>query len=136
MQVQKITNTNNTPAFNGIIDIIPGDLSYRPAKYVRKAYNTMENLIKDKPFNLYIRQNHQKDTVSVIAQKENDFIKNKGLRVEYTASSSLDIYDKLAALAVDTYDVMANSQPKSLKQKFKNLFIKQSFKFTIKKGQK
>ena len=136
MQVQNVKNSNMTPAFKGKVDIIPGDLSYKPAKYVRKAYNTIENIVKDKPYNLYIRQNHKEDTVSVIAQKESDFIKNRGLRVEYAASSSLDVYGKLAALAADTYDLMANAQSKSLKQRFKNIFMKQGFKFTIKKGQK
>ncbi len=120
MQVQNIKNSQyNSQNFQGRIDIIPGDLSYEPAKYVRKAYNAMENLIKDKPYNLYIRQNHKQNNVSLIVQTEDQFIKNKGLRTEGIVSSNMDMYEELANHLVNVHDQKIKNQPKPLSQKLK-----------------
>ena len=120
MQVQNIKNSQyNSQNFQGRIDIIPGDLSYEPAKYVRKAYNAMENLIKDKPYNLYIRQNHKQNNVSLIVQTEDQFIKNKGLRTEGIVSSNMDMYEELANRLVNVHDQKIKNQPKPLSQKLK-----------------
>lgn len=120
MQVQNIKNSQyNSQNFQGRIDIIPGDLSYEPAKYVRKAYNAMENLIKDKPYNLYIRQNHKQNNVSLIVQTEDQFIKNKGLRTEGIVSSNMDMYEELANHLVNMHDQKIKNQPKPLSQKLK-----------------
>ena len=57
MQVQNITNSKLNPQnFQGRIDIIPGNLSYEPAKNLRKAYSVLSEMIKDKPYNLYVIQ--------------------------------------------------------------------------------
>lgn len=120
MQVQNIKNSQyNSQNFQGRIDIIPGDLSYEPAKYVRKAYNAMENLIKDKPYNLYIRQNHKQNNVSLIVQTEDQFIKNKGLRTEGIVSSNMDMYEELANHLVNVHDQKIKNQPKPLSKKLK-----------------
>lgn len=120
MQVQNIKNSQyNSQNFQGRIDIIPGDLSYEPAKYVRKAYNAMENLIKNKPYNLYIRQNHKQNNVSLIVQTEDQFIKNKGLRTEGIVSSNMDMYEELANHLVNVHDQKIKNQPKPLSQKLK-----------------
>ena len=121
MQVQNITNSQlNSQNFQGRIDIIPGDLSYEPAKYVRKAYNAMENLIKDKPYNIYIRQNHKQNNVSLIVQREDHIIKNKGIKAEGTVSKNADLYESLAEHLIGVYDQKVKNQPMTLGQKIKN----------------
>ncbi len=131
MQVQKVTNSNITPSFQGKIDIIPGDLSYEPVKYLRKAYTSMEMLIKDKPYNLYIRQNHRENTVSVIAQNEKDFLKNRGVRTVAVVPASADLYKEAALGAAYAYEDLAHNASQSFWGKIKKHFCKIEFKFKL-----
>ena len=118
MQVNSITKSQyNSPVYKGKIDIIPGDLSYEPVKYLRKSYNALAEIIKDKPFNFYIRQNHKDKTVSVIAQKEKDYLKNRGIRTEGVFSSSEDLYKEAAIGAACTYEDLSNNVSSSLVKK-------------------
>ncbi len=130
MKVQNITNSQfNSPEFKGKIDIIPGDLSYEPAKYVRKAYNSLQEMIKDKPYNLYIRQNHKNHTVNIIAQKEDNFIKNKGIKAEGMLSSSADLYEEVASLVINSYEKKLQNPPKTFGKKIQEGLNKVWHKF-------
>lgn len=130
MQVQNITNLQfNSPKFKGKLDIIPGDLSYEPAKNVRKAYNSLQEMIKDKPYNLYIRQNHKNNTVKITAQKEKHFIKNKGLKAEGFLSSSADLYEEVASLVINSYEKKLQKSPKTFGQKLQERLNKAWHKF-------
>ena len=135
MRVNNITCSQyKSPEFKGKIDIIPGGLSYEPAKYLRKSYEAISELIKDKPYNLYIRQNYKENTVSVIAQREKDFMKNRGTRTEGVFSAADDLYKEAALGAVCTYEDLTHNTSQSFVQKFKNLFCKTQFKFKLKKN--
>ena len=69
MQVQNISNSQSARTnFQGKINIIPGDLSYEPAKYVRKAYNVIADTIKSKPYDVFLKQKN--GYVQVTAQKK------------------------------------------------------------------
>lgn len=118
MQVQNITNSKLNPQnFQGRIDIIPGNLSYEPAKNLRKAYSVLSEMIKDKPYNLYVRQEYKYNNINLIVQKEKNFIRNKGLKVEYVFSANDDRFESAAKSAIKSYEETLST---SLNQKFKN----------------
>ena len=74
MQVQKINNqSQNNTNFQGKIFVEP-DLSYEPCKFVRRHFDTMQKLIADKPYDLFIKQDHAEKTVSIINELTNVFI--------------------------------------------------------------
>lgn len=103
MQVQNISSHHNKTSFNGTINIIPGDLSYYPARCVRKAYASIKKLINDKPFDLFIRQNHEDGSVSIIAQKARPFWRKNKPSVE---SSIADVAHKDIGTCIGDRDVV------------------------------
>ena len=128
MQVQNISTSQvSTPNFQGKINIIPGDLSYEPAKYVRKDYSAMEAKIKDKPFDLFLKQKN--GTVSVRAQKEKDFIRNKGIKAEVDVSNNADIYESVTNSVIEMYENKLKSQPKTFQAKINHFFKRTCDKF-------
>lgn len=130
MQVQKISNTqNNNQNFQGKINIIPGDLSYMPAKYVRKAYNAMEEQIKDKPFDLFIRQNHKDNTVILTVQKEKDALKNSGLKTMTAISQDADDYESVSKDLINKHEEKIKNSPKTFGEKLKGFFKKVGQRF-------
>ena len=67
MQVQNISVSQNVnPNFKGKINVLPGNLSYNPARTVRKAYDAMQALIQDKPIDLLIKQQCEGWIIEVI----------------------------------------------------------------------
>lgn len=125
MQVHKVANNNvqSNTNFNGKLIVEP-DLSYYPCKFVRRHYETMQRLIAEKPYDLFIKQNHGEDTVSIIAQKEKDLIKNKPLRHEVIMSKNLEFYDVAADSAIKEFDKKLASLPPTFKEKAKSFFDK------------
>lgn len=128
MQIQQ-PNLQNNQGFQGQIHIIQGDLSHYPAMLMRKSYNAISEMIKDKPYDLFIKQNHQKNNVSIIAQKEQDFIRKKGLRAEVVVSTNADIYEEAARHAIHTYDEKAKLVRPTFGQNCKKFFNKLVDKF-------
>ena len=120
MQVQNtIYSRTNPENFKGRIDIIPGNLSYEPAKYVRNAYNTLTELIKDKPYNMYIRQLHKNNDIKLTIQTEDSFIKNKGLKVEGVFKANKDSYVEVAESLIKGYEEKSKKQSSPLRKKIK-----------------
>ena len=120
MQVQNtIYSRTNPENFKGKIDIIPGNLSYEPAKHVRKAYNTLTEMIKDKPYNMYIRQHHRHNTIKLTIQTEDSFIKNKGLKVEGGFNANDDSYVEVAESLIKGYEEKSKKQSSPLRKKIK-----------------
>ena len=73
MQIQPISiSSKNNQTFQGKINI-ENDLSYLPCKYVRQAYDSMSKMIENKPFDLFISQNHKNKSLNFVAQKEEHF---------------------------------------------------------------
>ncbi|MBS5801686.1 MAG: hypothetical protein KIC80_01545 [Brachyspira sp.] len=97
MQVQNNSGSQVThQSFKGKIDIMPGNLSYNPSKCVRKAYNSLEKMIKDKPFDLFIRQDAKTDTVRLIAQKPEHYGRKNKPIAEAVISGAAKLEDSAA----------------------------------------
>ena len=113
MQVTAISNSHpNKQNFQGNINIV-NDLSYLPCKYVRKAYSAMEEMIKDKPFDLFIKQNHPEKSISMIAKKpehlgkiNKPFMENIIIDASTmdNGSDTVDLYTAVARETINTYD--------------------------------
>ncbi len=118
MQIQSISNSQqNKQNFNGKVFITPGDLSYLPAKYVRESYNALEKMIADKPFDLFIKQNHAKKAVSIIAQSEKDVLKKNSLKTEYLVAENANLYDAVAEKTIREHEEKLQKQPKTFTEK-------------------
>ena len=127
MNIPAITNTQQQN-FKGNINIV-NDLSYLPCKYVRQAYDSMAEMIKDKPFDLFIRQNHKEKSLSFIAKKVEHLGKIHKPFVETVlldastldkGASTKDIYTAMAKKSIDDYEVLSEALPKGLIKRFLN----------------
>ena len=113
MQVQTISISQpNKQSFQGNINIV-NDLSYNPCKYVRKAYNSIAEIIKDKPYDLFIKQNYKEDSLSFIAKKpkhlgkiNKPFMENIIIDASTmdNGSDKVDLYTAVARETINTYD--------------------------------
>ncbi len=122
MQVQNISSTNNNPqTFQGRVCIV-NDLSAVPTKYVRANLKTLQELIADKNFDLFIKQKHKKDTISIIAQKGEDYYKGKNNFTEITFNKNADFYKYAAKGVIEDYEKLP--KPASLQEKCSNFFKK------------
>lgn len=138
MQVTAISNSQpNKQNFQGNVNII-NDLSYLPCKYVRKAYSAMEEMIKDKPFDLFIRQNHKEQSISIIAKKPEHLGKiNKPFMETIITNAStmdngndtVDLYTAVAKETINTYNkafptIPTGEKIKKFLNKLGNKFVK------------
>ncbi len=129
MQVQKINNQNqNNTNFQGKVFVEP-DLSYYPCKFVRKHLDTMKKMIADKPYDLFIKQNHGQNTVSIIAQKEKDLGKRKAPRHVVLMEQNIEFYDIAAQNAIEEFDKKLANLPPTFKEKVGKFFNKLGQKF-------
>ena len=137
MQVPAISSSQqNKQAFQGNIHIV-NDLSYLPCKYVRQAYDSIAEMIKDKPFDLFIRQNHQDKSTSMIAKKskrlgkmDKPFMENIIINASTmdNGSDTVNLYTAVAKDTIDTYNkafptVSAGEKIKAFFNKFGNKFV-------------
>ncbi len=136
MQIQPISNSSkNNQSFQGKINI-ENDLSYLPCKYVRQAYDSMTKMIENKPFDLFISQNHKNKSLSFVVQKEEHFGKiNKPFVKNIIADASTmdngkitkDLYSTVAEETIKTYEEMF--LPSQKDSKIKRFFNKIGQKF-------
>lgn len=136
MQIQPISiSSKNNQTFQGKINI-ENDLSYLPCKYVRQAYDSMTKMIENKPFDLFISQNHKNKSLNFVAQKEEHLGKlNKPFIQNVIANASTmdngkytkNLYSTVAEDTINTYEkVFLTSQKDS---KIKRFFNKIGQKF-------
>lgn len=129
MQVQKINNQNqNNTNFQGKV-FVATDLSYYPCKFVRKHLDTMNKMIADKPYDLFIKQNHANKTVSIIAQKEKDLGKRKAPSHVVLMEQNIEFYDIAAQNAIEEFDKKLANLPPTFKEKVGKFFNKLGQKF-------
>lgn len=129
MQVQKINNqSQNNTNFQGKIFVEP-DLSYEPCKFVRRHFETMKNMIADKPYDLFIKQDHAEKTVSIIAQKETDLGKIKANKHIVKMSQNLEFYDIATQNVIEEFDKKLANLPPTFKEKTIKFFNKLGRKF-------
>ncbi|MBO5434246.1 hypothetical protein J6A31_00290 [bacterium] len=131
MQIQ---NLQNNQTFKGRVAII-GELSALPCKHVRRISPELKNLVKDKHFDLFIKEDYERNVIEFSAQKPTDFGKNNKPISKYELSRKLNYYnDDVAdeiylATAKSTVNFYEKTFPQteSKVDKFKN-FVKKLFK--------
>ena len=131
MQIQ---NLQNNQTFKGRVAII-GELSALPCKHVRRISPELKNLVKDKHFDLFIKEDYERNVIEFSAQKPTDFGKNNKPISKYELSRKLNYYnDDVAdeiylATAKSTVNFYEKTFPQteSKVDKFKN-FVKNLFK--------
>ena len=128
----KIQNNKNNQSFNGRV-AIDGELSALPCKHVRRISSNLKTIMAEKPFDLFIKEDHKNDTILFIAQKTKDFGKTDKPKFQSTLSKDLnyyseeaadDIYLATAKDAIDCYEEMNAKQQKTMFSKFKNVINK------------
>ena len=136
MQIPAISNTQqNNTNFQGKINIV-NDLSYLPCKYTRAAYDSISQMIKDKPFDLFIKQNHKHHSLSMIAKKTEHIGKLNKPFIENIIpdASTMDngqyTTDLYKAVAKETINIYETAFPESKKgEKIKKFINKLTNKF-------
>lgn len=125
MQIQHITNnsTKNKQNFQGKVFVDP-DLSYYPCRFVRKHLKTMQNMVAEKPYDLFIKQNHANDTVNLIMQREKDYGKKNAVNTVVTIHKNLEFYDVAAKYAIEEFDTKLKNLPQTFTEKSKEFLNK------------
>lgn len=123
-----VQNNSNNQSFNGRVAIV-GDLSAEPCRRIRNISTELKNIIKDKPFDLFIRENHKEYNLSFIAQKPYHFGKKNKPISEYMVSKKIgepntekDIeryYLAAAANSIENFASSAEGRNNSMMAKFK-----------------
>jgi len=113
MQVQTVSNSKqNAQNFTGGVQIV-NDLSYNPCKYVRRAYDAMSELVKDKPYDIFVNQDYANESLSLIVSKPKHAYKSSKRRTESTilnaphldsGDATTDLYVAVAKDAVAKYE--------------------------------
>lgn len=114
MQIQSIDKSQhyNNMAFQGNVNIV-NDLSYLPCKYVRKSYDSIVKMMEDKPFDLFIKQEHKTGNLHFIAKKPEHVFKKDAPCINSIigdasrmddGESTKDLYVAVARDAVNGYD--------------------------------
>lgn len=137
MKIQNNTiSQQNQTNFQGKINIIPGDLSYYPTKYMKKAYNSINELIKDKPFDLFVKQDYKTDSIKMTAKKQKNFWDKKTPEITNTIANASnknnnseltsDLYIAVAKRTIKEYE---DNFPQKTSGKINNFFKKLGQKF-------
>jgi len=133
MQVQTISNSQpNQTNFQGRIAIV-NELSAEPCRRIRNIIPDLEKVINDKPFDLFVTETHQGQSLSFIAQKSKHFGKKNKPISEYSVATNIsypntekDIEKFYIAVATDTVSDFEKMLPKkaSFADKCKNILNK------------
>ena len=126
----QITNNNNQ-SFNGKVAIV-GELSALPCKHVRRIAPELKSLMKDKPFDLFIKEDYEgKDILFTVQKSQHYGKKNKPISVFslskklnfYSESGADEIYLATAKSSIDYYEKMT-PKTESFLDKCKNVINK------------
>lgn len=141
MQIQAIDKSqhSNNMTFQGSVNIV-NDLSYLPCKYVRKSYDSLVKMMEDKPFDLFIKQDHKTGNLHFIAKKPehaykkdapcSDGIICEASRMDH-GEHTKDLYIAVARDSVNGYDdyiipKLALSMSSRIKRFIGNVYAKLS----------
>ena len=119
MQIQQISNLNNQ-TYQGIVAIV-GDLSAQPTKLVREAAESLKNRFKNSDYDLFIKQDYNKNRLNLIVTREKDFEKPnkiKGKATISTLETNPDILDTASDYARVNYENQVEAK-KIIKPEFK-----------------
>ena len=121
MQIQQISNLNNQ-TYQGRVAIV-GDLSAQPTKLVREAAESLKNRFKNSDYDLFIKQDYNKNRLNLIVTREKDFEKPnkiKGKATISTLETNPDILDTASDYARVNYENQVESK-KIIKPEFKEI---------------
>lgn len=124
MQIQQISNSNNQ-TFQGRVAIV-GDLSAQPTKLVREAAESLKNRFKNSDYDLFIKQDYNKNRLNLIVTREKDFEKPNKIRGKATISTletNPDVLDTASDYARTSYENQIDTKP-SFKEKCNEFFKK------------
>ena len=119
MQIQQISNLNNQ-TYQGRVAIV-GDLSAQPTKLVREAVESLKNRFKNSDYDLFIKQDYNKNRLNLIVTREKDFEKPnkiKGKATISTLETNPDILDTASDYARVNYENQVEAK-KIIKPEFK-----------------
>lgn len=119
MQIQQISNLNNQ-TYQGRVAIV-GDLSAQPTKLVREAAESLKNRFKNSDYDLFIKQDYNKNRLNLIVTREKDFEKPnkiKGKATISTLETNPDILDTASDYARVNYENQVEAK-KIIKPEFK-----------------
>lgn len=128
MQIQ---NNKNNQTFKGGVAIV-GELSAVPCKHVRKVAPELKSLMKNKNFDLFIKEDFERNGIVFTVQKSNHYGKKNKPISEFSLAKKLNYYSDEAAneiylatakSAVEYYEKMIPKQ-ESLLGKCKNFISK------------
>ena len=128
MQIQ---NNKNNQTFKGGVAIV-GELSAVPCKHVRKVAPELKSLMKNKNFDLFIKEDFERNGIVFTVQKSNHYGKKNKPISEFSLAKKLNYYSDEAAneiylatakSAVEYYEKMVPKQ-ESLLGKCKNFISK------------
>jgi len=128
MQIQ---NNKNNQTFKGGVAIV-GELSAVPCKHVRKVAPELKSLMKNKNFDLFIKEDFERNGIVFTVQKSNYYGKKNKPISEFSLAKKLNYYSDEAAneiylatakSAVEYYEKMIPKQ-ESLLGKCKNFISK------------
>ncbi len=133
MLVQNISNTNNSNNFQGRV-VFLNELSASHKKVVQKSMDKLNQLIADKSYDLFIKENPKDFNISIIAQKGKDLNKSGKPQGHVLLGGQIDenipeIYEVGAEHACSEYEKKLASMPESFGQKCKKFFDKLGQKF-------
>lgn len=127
MKVANVENYNNTTNFQGKVFVDP-DLSYYPCKFVRKHFDKMSELMKEKPYDLFIKQDHGTDNVHLLFQKQEHLGKRNAPKHTVLVNKNVEFYDIATECGIKEMDELNLKNQKSTKDKvvrfFKDIRIK------------
>ena len=104
MEIRNITNSQN---FEGKY-VIVNKLSDKPSKYAQKTRGYIENLIKPKDYNLYLKQDYNKQQMIFSADYPSPLkphqpqLKDKNVNIPITSKPSR--YNDAAKKAIDLFE--------------------------------
>ena len=93
MQIQ---NNKNNQTFKGGVAIV-GELSAVPCKHVRKVAPELKSLMKNKNFDLFIKENFERNDIVFTVQKSNHYGKKNKPISEFSLAKKLNYYSDEAA---------------------------------------
>ncbi len=123
-----IQNNSNNQSFNGRVAIV-GDLSAEPCRRIRNITPYLKKFIKDKPFDLFIKENYEKKHLSFISQKPYHFGKKNKPISEYSVSKNVgapyteidieNFYLSAALNSIEKFSSFAEAKNNSVMSKFR-----------------